>query len=125
MSEEYVRARLEELEKYREEMSAFWQKAKDEGSENSPAFLKGMKASGRKYGISMPWPDFAEDPNDMVPEVDPDKFKDFFANYPLSRSGCGRGGIVGLASLPRSQGPTEEPEAEALRARGALEPLAH
>jgi hypothetical protein len=118
MSEEYVLARQEELEKYREEMSAFRQKARDEGSSDSPAFLNGMKAVGRKFGISMPWPNLAEGPNEMVPEVDPDKFKDFFANY------CG-GGMVGLAGLPRSQGPTEEGEAEALRARAMHLNLLH
>jgi hypothetical protein len=75
MSEEYVRARQEQLGKYYEEMSAFQQKARDEGTSGSLAFLKGMKAIGRKYGM------------------------------------------VRLDGLLRYQGPTEEAEAEALRAR--------
>jgi hypothetical protein len=111
MSEEYVRARQEQLGKYYEEMSAFQQKARDEGTSGSLAFLKGMKAIGRKYGISMPWPDLAEGPNEMVPEVDPDKLKDALAHY------RGRDGMVRLDGLLRYQGPTEEAEAEALRAR--------
>ena len=99
------------MQKCSEEMAAFRQKAEDEGSSDSPEFFKGMKAIGRKYGISMPYPDFAEGPNDMVPEVDPEKLIAAYADY------RGRGGMVGLGGLPRYQGPTEEAEAEALRAR--------